>query len=226
MGIADNMSAMVNKMATQAKERHITLEITSGKQQLNMGMLSSSIVMRENADGQIYFDKVPGFFEIIGYSWEGPRYKTVTTTNTVNKHGGKDKTKKKGGLGGAVIGTMILPGVGTAVGYALTHGSQTKHGGSDKIDTRQDSHEEEIKTNAKITLRSLGTGQSFVIGFKCDTRTDSELQNFSMNVPQQAVSVNDQQDAVTLLKQYKSLLDDGIISQEDFDNKKKELLGF
>lgn len=65
MGFADNMSAMVNKMATQAKERHISLEITSGKQQLNMGMLSLSATMRENADGKIYFDKVNDFLKLL-----------------------------------------------------------------------------------------------------------------------------------------------------------------
>lgn len=226
MGFADNMSTMVNKMATQAKERHISLEITSGKQQLNMGMLSLSATMRENADGKIYFDKVNDFFEIIDYSWEGPRYKTVTTTNTVNKHGGKDKTKKKGGLGGALVGTLVMPGVGTAVGYALTHGSQTKHGGKDQIDTTQNTHEEEVKTNATLTLRSLSTGQSFVIGFKCDTQIDTELQNFPMNVSRKEAPVAEQKDAVTLLKEYKGLLDDGIISQDEFDKKKKELLGF
>lgn len=226
MGVAENMSAMVNKMATQAKERHISLEITSGKQQLNMGMLSLSVTLRENSDGNIYFDKVDDFFEIIDYSWEGPRYKTVTTTNTVNKHGGKDKTKKKGGLGGALVGTLIMPGVGTAVGYALTHGSQTKHGGKDRIDTTQNTQEEEIKSNATMTLRSLSTGKSFTIGFKCNTQTDAELRNFPMNVGRKEAPVAEQKDAVTLLKEYKSLLDDGIISQDEFDKKKKELLGF
>lgn len=225
MGIAENMSAMVNKMATQAKERHIALEITSGKQQLNMGMLSMVATMRENAEGKIYFDKVDDFFEIIDYSWEGPRYKTVTTTNTVNQHGGKEKTKKKGGLGGAVVGTLLMPGIGTAVGYAMTHGSQTKHSGQDKINTTQDTHEEEVKTNAKLTLRSLVTGQSFVIGFKCDTKLDADLQNFSMHLPQKEAQVSEQKDAVSLLKEYKGLLDEGIITQAEFDKKKKELLG-
>lgn len=226
MGFKENFSVAVSKMKTQAKEKHMTLEITSGKQQLNLGMFSDTIVIRENEKGQIYFDKVEDFFEIVGYEWDGPAYKTVVIENTVNKHGGKDKTKKKGGLGGALVGTMLMPGLGTAVGYAMTRKSETKHGGQDNINTSVETKEEEVKSSAKMTLRSLSTGQSFVIGFKCDSKMDAEFQNFTMNLEQKAPEIGEQKDAVTLLKEYKSLLDSGIITQEDFDKKKKELLGF
>ena len=42
---------------------------------------------------------------------------------------------------------------------------------------------------------------------------------------QPAAAAAPAQDAVTQLKQYKQLLDDGVITQADFDAKKKQLMG-
>ena len=91
MGFADNIKSSLDKIQTQSKELHVAVEVKSGKQFLNMGPLTSSITIRQNADGNIYFDKVDGFLEITDYQWEGPRYKTVATTNTTEKS--KEKTK-------------------------------------------------------------------------------------------------------------------------------------
>lgn len=84
----------------------------------------------------------------------------------------------------------------------------------------------EVKGNARLTLQQNETGNTFVIGIKCDTKLDIELQNFPIqrhdNIAQ---CVTIEKDSVALLKEYKDLLDSGIITQEDFDSKKKELLG-
>lgn len=42
---------------------------------------------------------------------------------------------------------------------------------------------------------------------------------------QSAAAAAPAQDAVSQLKQYKQLLDDGVITQADFDAKKKQLMG-
>lgn len=225
MAFTENMKSFADKMATQAKEHHVTLEITSGKQQLNMGVLSSSIVLRENCDGNIYFDKLPGFFEIVDYRWDGPRYKTVTTNNHETKRKGKDKTKRKGGLLGAAVGTVLLPGVGTVVGYAMTSKKVTKSKGNESSSNTVNQQEEEIKCNATMTLRNKASGESFTIGFSCDSKLDAELANFTMPRRASSIEVEQQTDCVALLKQYKELLNAGIITQEDFDKKKQELLG-
>ena len=95
MGITNSLKSFADKVATQAKEKHVSLEVTSGQKQLNMGLFSSSIVMRENSDGKIYFDGVPGTFSIVDYSWDGPQYKSVTTADTIEQQKGKGKLKKQ-----------------------------------------------------------------------------------------------------------------------------------
>lgn len=228
MGFADSIKAAAEKMATQAKELHTSIKVTSGKNYLNLGTFSSdTIVIRQNAEGNIYFDKVNGFFEITDYQWEGPRYKTVSTSNTVETSKGKDKTKRKGGLGGAVIGTMLMPGVGTAIGYAATSHKDTKKKGKVESNTTVSEEDVEIQTNAKLTLRNLDTGESFTIGFLCDSKIDSELSNFNMNAQRTVTTeeVGQQKSKVELMKEYKDLLDAGIINEEEFAQKKKEILG-
>ena len=223
MGFTDNIKASWDKMQTQAKELHVTVEVKSGKQFLNMGPLTSSITIRQNADGNIYFDKVDGFFEITDYQWEGPRYKTVATTNSTEKS--KEKTKKKGGLGGAVVGTMVAGPIGTAVGFAATRKKDKK--GEKEDNTIASEEEVETKSNAKMTLRNLSTGESFTIGFLCDSKIDGDLSNFNMNTQRTVTTseVTQQKSKVELMKEYKDLLDAGIINEEEFAQKKKEMLG-
>ena len=223
MGFTDNIKASWDKIQTQAKELHVTVEVKSGKQFLNMGPLTSSITIRQNADGNIYFDKVDGFFEITDYQWEGPRYKTVATTNSTEKS--KEKTKKKGGLGGAVVGTMVAGPIGTAVGFAATRKKDKK--GEKEANTIASEEEVETKSNAKMALRNLSTGESFTIGFLCDSKIDGDLSNFSMNTQRIVTTseVTQQKSKVELMKEYKDLLDAGIINEEEFAQKKKEILG-
>lgn len=226
MGITNSLKSFADKVATQAKEKHVSLEVTSGQKQLNMGLFSSSIVMRENSDGKIYFDGVPGTFSIVDYSWDGPQYKSVTTADTIEQQKGKGKTKRKGGLGGAMVGTLLMPGVGTAIGYAMTSKKVSKNKSKLFSNTIVNEEQVEVKGNARLTLQQNETGNTFVIGIKCDTKLDTELQNFPIqrhdNIDQ---CVTIEKDSVALLKEYKDLLDSGIITQEDFDSKKKELLG-
>lgn len=222
MGFTDGLKASWDKMQTQNKELHVSLQITSGKKFLNMSAFSNQITLRQNAEGNIYFDKVDGFFEITGYEWEGPRFKTVATTDTTSKT--HEKSKKKGSIGGAVIGTMLMPGVGTAIGYAS--GGKKKKTGSIESNSVSSAEEVETDSNAKMTLRNLGTGESFTIGFLCNSNLDGELRNFGMSVRATTVEeITQQKSKVELMKEYKDLLDAGIISEEEFAQKKKEILG-
>lgn len=227
MGFTDNIKASLEKMQTQAKELHVSVKITSGKNYLGLGAFSDIAIIRQNAEGNIYFDKVDGFFEITDYQWEGPRYKVVSTSNTIENQKGKDKTKKKGGLGGAAIGTLLAPGVGTVIGYAATRKKETVKKGKVEANTTFNEEEVETSSNAKMTLRNLATGESFVIGFLCDSAIDGELANFNIrqNRTATAEEVGQQKSKVELMKEYKDLLDAQIITQEEFDAKKKELLG-
>ena len=65
---------------------------------------------------------------------------------------------------------------------------------------------------------------------KCDIIYKKEVPKIekpaeSESVEQKVTPAAVQQDAITSIREYKSLLDDGIITQEEFDAKKKQLLG-
>lgn len=222
MGFMDSMKAAMAEADKKAKEQRVTLNVTSGGKFLNLGLFSSSIVMRQNAEGAIYFDNVQGTFEIIDYVWEGPAYKSVTTETEVSKNKGKAKTKNKGGLGGAVVGTILLPGVGTAIGYAATRKKVTKGKGQTTTNTTAETHDEEVPAPAKITFKNKESGETFVVGITCDSKLDGEIANFNMK---KTANIAQHKSSVEQLKEYKELLDLGIITQDEFNQKKAELLG-
>ena len=70
------------------------------------------------------------------------------------------------------------------------------------------SAKEELKEKVSGTLKNVGTGVSGLIGKLGKKSAQSKAEN-----------------PVEEIKQYKELLDMGIITQEEFDQKKKELLG-
>lgn len=70
------------------------------------------------------------------------------------------------------------------------------------------SAKEELKEKVSGTLKNVGTGVSGLIGKLGKKSVQSKAEN-----------------PVEEIKQYKELLDMGIITQEEFDQKKKELLG-
>lgn len=105
---------------------------------------------------------------------------------------------------GTIIGTVLAPGVGTVIGAAV---------GARKKDT----------SVAELEFIKIDTKQPVTLVVKCDDDKLKELSNFSISSYQPEVTVVT--DATDELRKYKSLLDDGVISQEEFDTKKKELLG-
>ena len=65
---------------------------------------------------------------ISAYEWNGPEYNTVTNASTSEV--GKSTTKKQGKAlkigAGALLGSLVAPGVGTLVGAAMGAGSKGK----------------------------------------------------------------------------------------------------
>jgi hypothetical protein len=223
----------------RSSEVSITFTPRTGKKSITSS-LSSTVTIYQQKDGLVYFNKNDNIlYELCEYNWEGPEYRTVV--NTVTKGQEKGKSKRTGRIIGAVVGTAILPGVGTVIGAA--HGSGNKKN-KKNISTHSKTYEdkEELTTIASIKVRNIQTNEYSEITFNCDSRINalfSQLQVSNQNIKNQiefeeipvneanseTIENNNEIDPYEEVKKLKELLDMEIISQEEFDSKKKELLG-
>ena len=137
------------------------------------------------------------------------------------------QTITKGGLGRAVAGGLLFGGVGAIVG-GVTGGKKSK-GICNSMKLR-------------VTLRNAHTDNTYITFIFAETKTSSftyrsakdsaqscisalEIiadQNQSAEAKLASQSVNSEADEILKFKQ---LLDAGVITQEEFDAKKKQLLG-
>lgn len=134
---------------------------------------------------------------------------------------------EKGGVGRALVGGSLFGGVGAVVGSNTGH----KH---KKTCSR---------LQIKITLNDMAIPVVYINFIKAETKKDSFIyksiyplaqealsllniicQSQKKNTNQNASTSNTDSDADEILK-FKQLLDSGIITQEEFDAKKKQLLG-
>lgn len=136
-------------------------------------------------------------------------------------------TVTSGGLGRAVVGGVLFGGVGAVVG-AVTGGKKTKEtckelrlkvtmNNIDKPIIYADFlHGTEIKKSSPTYTGLMSQAQEAVAVFQiiCDSPAEPAA------APAQAAS-----SAADEIMKYKQLLDMGAITQEEFDLKKKELLG-
>lgn len=106
---------------------------------------------------------------------------------------------------GTIIGTVLLPGVGTVVGAAV---------GAKKKDT----------SVAELDLVNIESKQPVTLVIKCDPTKMKELSNFPLSSYKEEVETKQSFSAADELLKFKGLLDADIITQEEFNAKKKELL--
>lgn len=186
--------------------------------------LTNNLYIHQMKDGLIYLNSnkdVP--LRLINYEWSGPLYNTISTSNTTENNEGK--TKRKGRVIGAVVGTALLPGVGTVIGAAHGTGNK-KHKGKTQAKTTTSQTQVEIPAAAILQLENINTKEIAVIS--CNIKSELNAQLLSLKcieekyVPENDDTINDPYEN---LKKLKELLDMDIITQEEFDKKKKELLG-
>lgn len=209
--------------------RVLKLRVISGKESFDLPSHKTPFLLRQWKDGYVTIADMPEKYTLMDYEWNGPEYRTVekTTTTSHTKGKSKEKTKRRGHLAGAVIGTAIAPGVGTIVGAAVGTGKKTK-GKNNSITTgtaTTTSDNIEVDSYASMKMRNVETNQVNTIGFYCSSNIDMQLKSFNISQSSDIVeNVRNQKTSVELLKDYKELLDSGIITQEEFEQKKIELL--
>lgn len=209
--------------------RKITLRVVSGAESFRLNEKRAVFTVKQWKDGYVTVSNDPTKFEMFDYEWNGPEYKNIskTTSTSTTKGKSKEETKRKGRLTGAAIGTVLAPGVGTAIGAAVGTGKKTK--GKNTSTTTGNSttvnSDMEIDSFASVKFRNIETNQVNTIGFYCTSRTDIELKSFNIaNTSDFNAGITSQKNSVELLKEYKNLFDAGVITKEEFEQKKAELL--
>ena len=135
----------------------------------------------------------------------------------------------KGGLGRAVAGGLLFGGVGAIVG-GITGGKKSK-GVCNSMKLRvslKNAHTDvvyinfittETKTSSFIYKTAQDSAQKCITALETINDVNQSSHAVNTNTIVQASSAADE------IMKFKSLLDQGIITQEEFDAKKKELLG-
>lgn len=195
-----------------------------------IGILGPCTMRQRPEDGLVYFNSDENsLYELIGYEWNGPVYVTATKSQTVDT--GNSQTTKKGKSGkmaaGAIIGTLLMPGIGTAVGAAIGAGGKSNSStqSNNSSTTERLTQQVEQPTTAILKFRKVGSGMIFPITIECSSHIDTQIRCFQISSPQAATKLSkDVSESLKAIKALKELLDMGAITQEEFEIKKKQIL--
>ena len=205
---------------SESSAHSVRISPISGHKELGLSMFGVTLNQEDSGDVMFNTDESVKY-RLMDYEWGGPQYKVVTTSKTTGKN--KEKTKRKGRVAGALIGTMLLPGVGTAIGGLHGTGSKTK--GKDNSKTAQTEDAVEKFSPATLTLKEVASGKIYRLVFNCNTSIDAQIRCFSFDDSPSIAEAPSASDAIEQIKSLKELLDIGIITQEEFNAKKRQLLG-
>ena len=227
------------KMQECGKDRSLFIQPTFGHFQLG---IKSPATLRQKTNGTVYFDIADDItYHLIGYEWNGPIYNQVVSaqsnTNANTNQVYVSQTTKKGKAGkmaaGAIIGTFIMPGIGTAVGTAIGAGGKSKQTttGNSASATRSNSNSQQVSRNieqnttAIIRLKRLSDNTIHSLTIVCNTGIDAQIRCFNIQEERSVADASaEAAESLKGIKALKELLDMGAITQEEFDAKKKQLL--
>lgn len=115
-----------------------------------------------------------------------------------------EKNERSGGkiAGGALVGTLIAGPLGTIAGAGM---------GSGKSD----------KSTAELHLLDINENREVILFIQC--KKDDYTKLTTMIQKQDSIQ-NENFDAASEIRKFKELLDDGIITEDEFEDKKKQLL--
>lgn len=216
----------------------IELDITGGREDLgvsNVFMSDVKMYFTEGLPGIVWFDySRRKEFEVLDYQWNGPRYQDVV----VNDNASTTKTRggRKGRVAGAIIGTMLMPGIGTVIGAAV--GTGRKEVSNTKGQTISHVETQEVPVIATMKLRDLDRDQVVNIAFRCTSSLDARIRNnvtvnldpgvyIDFGEPEylpEPEKEPETKDVISQLKELMTLLDQGAITREEYEVLKKKIL--
>lgn len=184
MGFLNDLKKQVQDIG----RKKVELEIISGANQIFTLNKKKAIMSETATPGEVTFGRNLNFY-----------FMGIDRDRSSTRNVGKTAV-------GTLVGTALLPGVGTVIGAAI---------GAKKKDN----------SIAELDLINIETKQIVTLVVKCDEKKLKELSGIRLSSYKeesvQAVSVISSADE---LIKYKALLDSGVINQDEFDAKKKELL--
>ncbi len=132
--------------------------------------------IRKTIDGKYYlgfYSENPDLYDFAGFEFTG----STITQKTITK--GKTKQQGRTGsvLGGAAIGSILAPGVGTIVG-GMAGGARKKKG---KIDSTSITTTEEKPGKAILNLRNVASGEIKTVKAKLTQAEANNIQTFFIN---------------------------------------------
>lgn len=113
--------------------------------------------------------------------------------------------------------TIIQDGKSKSRGTSQTKGSSTSN-------SHEFTNNVEKDTNATLSFKDLESGKIYKLSFKCNRNLDAKIRCFNLDESREDV-IKDTSLSVEGFKALKELLDIGVITQEEFDLKKKQILG-
>ncbi|WP_017728491.1 SHOCT domain-containing protein [Halalkalibacterium ligniniphilum] len=112
-------------------------------------------------------------------------------------------------LSGAAIGTFFAPGIGTLIGGAI--GAKKKK-----------------KTTYTMAFMDVESKEKFMVEANLFAASEADLKKLEAHPIAKEATLNEEKPTVSKvdeIREFKKLLDEGIITQDEFDKKKAELLG-
>ena len=176
----------------------------------------SSYWLCSNGNAFTIDNKEP-IFTILDIKWNGKNIisDTVSVTSTTSS----ENSKKTGRIIGATVGTMIAPGIGTVIGAAHGTGNTKANENSTSVTHTHNIVKEEV-SNIELDIQ-YENGYIETLKYQCYEKQANILLALFDNT----VASGKCYDSYEEIKKLKELFDIGAITQEEFEMKKKQLLG-
>lgn len=231
---AENFKKLTKEVGMLVQEQ---IHILGGNQLLGTSNFSRMMQLK---DKRIYFSgNYDDSFLLISLEFDGPKYRTVRQEKTKGSKNSTEEvnTKKKGKTGkvaaGAIVGTLLLPGIGTAVGaYAggkgKTKTKSTKKGHENfQSQVKEETFQEEEKSVCYLELVRVSDNETIKITVQADSKDYHRLMGFSL--ADKSLNKEDTMTrnvAINKLKELKELNDLGILTDSEFEEKRQEYLEY